>query len=81
MKPKNSKELNSAGKMECYAKRPAFITLKDREENFKSNQKCHLIKHSKGEMGIVSNKCLENTISKLNSNLQYNQWKSTSTVI
>ena len=32
-------------------------------------------------MDIVSKKCLENIISKLNSKLQYNQWRSTSTVI
>ena len=32
-------------------------------------------------MGIVSNKYLENIISKLNSELQYNQWRNTSTII
>ena len=34
-----SKELNLEDKMECYVKRPAFITLKDHKENFKSNKK------------------------------------------
>ena len=63
-----------------YAKRPAFITLKDHKENFKSNQKCCLINASKSEMGIVSKKYLENIISKLNSKLQHNQWRNTSTV-
>ena len=75
------KELNLEDRMECYAKRPAFITLKDHKENFKSNQKCRIIKPSKSEMGIVSKKYLENIISKLNSKLQYNQWRNTSTVI
>ena len=74
---KLSKELNLEDKMECYAKRPAFITLK----NFKSNKKCRLINPSKSEMNIVSKKYLENIISKLNSKLQYNQWRNTSTVI
>ena len=32
-------------------------------------------------MGIVSKKYLENIISRLNSKVQYNQWRSTSTVI
>ena len=32
-------------------------------------------------MGIFSNKYLENIISKLNSKLQYNQWRNTSTII
>ena len=67
--------------MECHAKRSAIITLKDHKENFKSNQKCRLINPSKSEMGIVSKKYLENSISRLNSKLQYNQWRSTSTVI
>ena len=70
-KPKNSPS---------YAKRPALITLKDHKENFKSNQKCHLINPSKSKMGIVSKKYPKN-ISKLISKLQYNQWRSTSTII
>ena len=78
---KLSKELNLEDKMECYAKRPAFITLKDHKENFKSNQKCRLSNPCKSEMGIVSKKYLENIISKLNSKLQYNQRRNTSTVI
>ena len=64
-----------------YANRPAFITLKDHKENFKSNQKCCLLNASKSEMGIVSKKYLESIISKLISKLQYNQWGSTSTII
>ena len=47
------KELNFEDKMKCYAKRPAFITLKDHKENFKSNRKCCLINPSKSEMGIL----------------------------
>ena len=76
-----SKELKLEDRMECYAKRPAFITLKDHKGNFKSNQKCRLINPTKSEMGIVGKKYLENIISKLNSKLQYNQWRNTSTVI
>ena len=78
---KLSKDLNLEDKMECYAKRPAFITLKDHKENFKSNQKCCLMNPSKSEIGITSKKYLEDIILILNSKLQYNQWRSTSTVI
>ena len=67
--------------MECSAKRSAFITLKYHKENFKSNQKRRLINPSKSEMGIVSKKYLESIISKLNSKLQCNQWRSTFTAI
>ena len=67
--------------MECYAKRPAFISLKDHKENFKHNTKCCLINPSKGEMGVVSKKLLEEINNKLNNHLCYNHWCSTSTVI
>ena len=50
---KISKELNLEDKMECYAKRPALITLKYHKENIKSNQKNCLINPSKSEMRIV----------------------------
>ena len=50
-----------------YAKRPAFITLKDHKESFKSNQKCCLINASKSEMGIVGKKYLENIISSFST--------------
>ena len=78
---KLSKELNLEDKMECFLKRPAFFTLKDHKENFKSNQKSLLINPCKSEMGIVSKKYLKNIISKLNIKLQYNQCRNTFTVI
>ena len=66
------KELNVEGKMKRYAKRLAFITLKDHKENFKSYHKCPLMNLSKSEMGIVSKKYLETIISKLNNKFHYN---------
>ena len=67
--------------MEHYAERPAFISLKDHKENFKHDTKCRLINPSKGEMGIVGKRSLEEINNKLNNHLCYNQWRSTSTVI
>ena len=67
--------------MERYAERPAFVSLKDHKENFKHNTKCRLINPSKGEMGVVSKKLLEEINSKLNNHLCYDQWHSTSMVI
>ena len=48
-----SKTLQLEKRMECYAERPAFISLKDHKQNFKQSTKCHLINPSKGEIGIV----------------------------
>ena len=76
-----SKTLQLEKRMERYAERPAFISLKDHKENFKHNTKCRLINPSKGEIGIVSKKLLEEINNKLNNHLCYNQWRSTSTVI
>ena len=45
--------------MERYAERTAFISLKVQEVNFKHNTECCLINPSKGEMGVVSKKLLE----------------------
>ena len=76
-----SKTLQLEKRMERYAERPAFISLKDHKESFKHNTKCRLINPSKGEMGVVSKKFLEEINNNLNNHLCYNQWRSTSTVI
>ena len=46
-------------KMESYADRNAFITLKDHKENFRSNPKCRLLNPAKSEVGLISKKILE----------------------
>ena len=76
-----SKTLQLEKRMERYAERLAFISLKDHKENFKHNTKCRLINPAKSEMGIVSKTFLEKINSNLNNHLCYNQWRSTSTVI
>ena len=76
-----SKTLQLEKRMERYAERLAFISLKDDKENFKHNTKCHLINPSKGEMGVVSKRFLEEIDKKLNNHLCCNQWHSTSIVI
>ena len=53
-KKKNSKPLQLEKRMERYAERPAFISLKFHKENVKHNTKCCLINPFKDEMGIVS---------------------------
>ena len=76
-----NKTLHLEKRMEGYAERPAFISLKDHKENSKHNTKCRLINPSKGEMGVVSKKFLEEINNNLSNHLCYNQWRSTSTVI
>ena len=76
-----SKTLHLEKSMELHAERPPFISLKDHKENFKHNTKCRHINPSKGKMGVVSKRFLEEINNKLNKHLCYNQWRSTSTVI
>ena len=43
--------LSIGDRIDIMAKKPAFITLKDHKDNFKSNRKCRLINPSKSELG------------------------------
>ena len=46
--------LNLSDKIERLAQAPAYITLKDRKENFRSNLSCRLINSSKTKLGRIS---------------------------
>ena len=78
---KIAKSLNLDNKMERFANRPAFVTLKDHKDNFKTKLPCRLINPAKSEIGIVSKKYLEVINAKIIAESQANQWRSTSTVI
>jgi hypothetical protein len=76
-----AEQLNLDGKMEAYAERKAFVTLKDHKENFRNNPKCRLINPAKSEIGLVSKKMLEKINTEIRSSTGSNQWKSTGSVI
>ena len=59
-------DLKLADRIECIAKREAFITLKDHKENFENNPKCRLLNPSKSEIGIISRHHLQ----KINSTMR-----------
>ena len=46
--------LNLSDRIERLAQTPAYITLKDHKENFRSNPSCRLINPSKTELGRIS---------------------------
>ena len=58
------------------ARNPAFITLKDHEENFNSKLPCRLINPSKRELGKVSQQKLEKINKIMVQHLNVNQWKN-----
>ena len=74
-------ELDIADRVESYAPREAFITIKDHKENFANNPKCRLINPAKSEIGLVSKKLLANIVQKVQRQTGVNQWRNTNSVI
>ena len=62
-------------------KAPAYITLKDHNNNFISVHPCCLIKPCKSEIGNISKSILENLNKNLVKLLQVNQWRNSESVI
>ena len=67
--------------MECCNSRLVFITIEDHTRNFRNNSECRPINLAKSELGLYSNKHLENIIANIVNNTKVNQWKNTITVI
>ena len=62
MEAKNvSTKLKISDRVERIARTPAFVTLKDHKNNFRSNPTCRLINPSKSELGKVSKQLVEKT--------------------
>ena len=66
------------GRIECIARTPAFITLKELKPDFRQNPLCRLINPSKL---IVSKLIIEKINKKLISDFHFNQWKNTDSVL
>ena len=75
-----TKSFHIQDRVERYAERKAFITLKDHKDNFRSNTKCRLLNLSKSEIGSISKSFLER-ISDVKRSTKVNQWRETSIVI
>lgn len=76
-----AKSLGIEKRMECYAEKPAFLTLKDHKENFQTKLPCRLINPAKSEIGVVSKHYLEAINKKVLEAYGLNQWRNTSSVI
>ena len=60
-----STKLKISDTVERIARTPAFVTLKDHKDNFRSNPTCRLVNPSKNEFGKVSKQLVE----KINSGI------------
>ena len=76
-----AKKLEIADRIECMARKPAYITIKDHKENFNINPKCRLINPAKRELGKVAKIIVENINKTVREKLHCNQWRNTSNVI
>ena len=76
-----SKKLEPENRIECLAKNPAFISLKDHKPNFQSSLPCRLINPSKSDIGKISKSILDRINQNLRNRLHFNQWKNSKNVI
>lgn len=73
--------LRLADRMEVYAERDAFITLKDHKDNFPNKPACRLINPAKSEVGVVSKQMVEHINIEVRAAAGYQQWRNTKEVI
>ena len=76
-----SKKLERANRIECRAKYPAFISVKDHKPNFQSSLPCRLINPSKSDIGKISKSILDKVNQNLRKKLQFNPWRKSENII
>ena len=76
-----AEDLGLSGRIEQFAEKPAFVTLKDHKDDFRTNPKCRLINPAKSEMGHVSKATLSRIVASVSTSTQLNQWRNSTTVI
>ena len=76
-----SKKLERANRIECLAKYPAFISVKNHKPNFQSSLPCRLINPSKSDIGKISKSILDRGNENLRKKLQFNPWKKSENII
>ena len=68
-------------RIECLAKREAFLTLKDHKDNFENNPKCRLLNPCKSEIGVISKHHLQEINNSIREKTLLLQWKNTDSVL
>ena len=65
--------INLDVRLECIARTPTFISLKDHQLDFRQNPSCRLINQAKNELDKVSKLIIEKINEELISELDLNQ--------
>ena len=76
-----SAKLEISDRIERIARTPAFVTLKDHKDNFRSNPTCRLINPSENELEKVSKQLVEKINSDIIEKLLFNQWRNNNAVL
>ena len=74
-------DLGIGERVEVYAEKEAFITLKDHKEDFRVRPSCRLINPAKSEIGIISKQMVESINSRVRAATKPQQWRNTQAVI
>ena len=74
-------DLKIEDRMECFAKKEAFVTFKDHKDNFLNHPKCRLINPAKSEVGKISKVILERINTAIRSTTKLIQWRNSFEVI
>jgi hypothetical protein len=78
---KIASELDIADRIDKLPEKPAYVTLKDHKENFRTHPTCRLINPTKSEIGKISKQLLDNINKRVLEATNFNQWKNTTAVI
>ena len=76
-----AKQLKLDSKVEQFANKKSYVTLKDHKDNFLNNPKCRLINPAKSEIGIVSKHFLEKINDNIRGKSELRLWRNMSSVI
>ena len=76
-----AKSIKLNDQIECSAKNPAFITLKDQKANLRTSTPCRLLNPCKSELGKISKLILEKANWYLLDLLSLNLWKNSGMVM
>ena len=74
-------DLDLGNRVDSFAKRNAFITLKDHKENFQNKLPCRLINPARSEIGKISRQILQHHNSIVRKKIGVQQWRDTSAVV
>jgi hypothetical protein len=74
-------DLSISDRIETTAPKNEFVTVKDHNENFKTNPKFRLINPAKSELGKISKITLDNINSQIRKRTKVNEWKISLSII